>query len=195
MRSRAVRRFAADASTRALDGTTSNRSPRSCPAHRRSWRGASRRVIVGLSGCLVLGVAGCADDLPDAPLAGGSASTTAGAAGAANEAADANGAEGEQTDGNGVSITVQALDNTFRVQDLVVDVGTEVVFENVGRNEHNVIPEPDSVQGWGVGEDAFAPGDVYTHVFTEPGVYAYVCTIHGVNGKGMVGTVTVRPAG
>ena len=62
-----------------------------------------------------------------------------------------------------------------------------VVFENVGRNEHNVIPDPNSIQGWGVGEDQFAPGDSYAHVFDAPGVYAYVCTIHGVNGKGMVG--------
>ena len=88
-------------------------------------------------------------------------------------------------------VEVQALDNTFREDDLTIEVGTEVVFTNVGRNEHNVIPEPDGPQGWGVGEDLFAPGDVYSHVFTEPGVYEYVCTIHGVKRKGMVGTITV----
>lgn len=126
---------------------------------------------------------GCADDPPDLrpvdPAGGSGGSRDDGATDAVS---------------NGVTVTVQALDNTFRVQDLVVEVGTEVVFDNVGRNEHNVIPEPDSIQGWGVGEDRFAPGDTYAHVFTEPGVYAYVCTIHGVNGKGMVGTITVEPS-
>jgi plastocyanin len=92
---------------------------------------------------------------------------------------------------NGVVVTVQALDNTFRPQDLVIEAGTEVLFENVGRNEHDVIPEPDSPQGWGVGRDLFAPGDTYSRIFSEPGVYEYVCSIHGVNRKGMIGTITV----
>ena len=93
--------------------------------------------------------------------------------------------------GAGKTVTVTALDNSFRAQDITIAPGTEVVFENVGRNEHNVIPEPDSIQGWGIGDTEFGPGATYTHVFTEPGVYAYVCTIHGVKGKGMVGTITV----
>ena len=134
-------------------------------------------------------VAACASDPSDVPAAAGTAPDASppeavGAAVPTPEASTAPAGEGE-------TVTVQALDNTFRVQDLTVVVGTEVLFDNVGRNEHNVIPEPDSIQGWGVGEADFAPGDTYTHVFTEPGVYAYVCTIHGVKGKGMVGTITV----
>ena len=89
---------------------------------------------------------------------------------------------------------VQALDNTFRAQDVTVPVGTKVIWENVGRNEHDVIPivVDDATEGaWGVEEADFLPGDEHAHVFEHPGVYEYVCTIHGVNGKGMVGTVTV----
>lgn len=86
---------------------------------------------------------------------------------------------------------MKALDNSFREQDITIAPGTEVVFENVGRNEHNVIPDPNSIQGWGISDTEFGPGATYSHVFTEPGVYAYVCTIHGVKGKGMVGTITV----
>lgn len=97
----------------------------------------------------------------------------------------------EPVPANGLSVEVQSLDNSFRAQDITITAGTEVVFVNVGRNVHNVLPEPDSIGGWGVGEEAFEPGDEYRHVFDVPGVYAYVCTIHGVNGKGMVGTVTV----
>ncbi|MCB1001541.1 MAG: hypothetical protein KDB40_19785 [Acidimicrobiales bacterium] len=143
-------------------------------------------VLLGAPGAL----AACADDPSDLrPVA------TDASGSQVESPVDAGAGDADGPVANGVSVTVQALDNTFRVQDLVVEVGTEVVFENVGRNEHNVIPEPDSIQGWGVGEDRFAPGDVYSHVFDAPGVYAYVCTIHGVNGKGMVGTVTVEPAG
>lgn len=130
---------------------------------------------------------GCADDPSDVPVAAD--------ADAGNASGDATGdaASGDAADSGatGVVVEVQALDNTFRADELTIAVGTEVVFTNVGRNEHNVIPEPDGIQGWGVGEDRFAPGDTYAHVFTEPGVYEYVCTIHGVKRKGMVGTITV----
>ncbi len=125
---------------------------------------------------------GCADDPSDVPVAVG---TGAGAA------RDSVGGGLAEAGASGVVVEVQALDNTFRADELTIAVGTEVVFSNVGRNEHNVIPEPDGIQGWGVGEDRFAPGDSYAHVFTEPGVYEYVCTIHGVKRKGMVGTITV----
>ena len=47
--------------------------------------------------------------------------------------------------------------------------------------------------GWGVQVTEFQPGDVYTHVFTEPGEYAYYCSIHGSEQAGMVGTITVAP--
>jgi plastocyanin len=124
-------------------------------------------------------LSGCADDPSDVPVA------------ADAEAADPANADAVDAGATGVVVEVQALDNTFRADELTIAVGTEVVFANVGRNEHNVIPEPGGIQGWGVGEDRFAPGDTYAHVFTEPGVYEYVCTIHGVKRKGMVGTITV----
>jgi plastocyanin len=124
-------------------------------------------------------LSGCADDPSDVPVA------------ADAETADPASADAADAGATGVVVEVQALDNTFRADELTIAVGTEVVFANVGRNEHNVIPEPGGIQGWGVGEDRFAPGDTYAHVFTEPGVYEYVCTIHGVKRKGMVGTITV----
>ena len=67
--------------------------------------------------------------------------------------------------------------------------GTEVVWENDGRNEHNVIP----VEGdeWGVEADEFAPGDSYSYRFTEPGTYDYYCSLHGTTTAGMVGSITV----
>jgi plastocyanin len=136
-------------------------------------------------GVALAAMTGCASDPSDVPAAAAATAPEVSAPAAvlpvASDAAAATGA----------SVTVKALDNSFREQDLTIAAGTEVVFENVGRNEHNVIPDPNSIQGWGVSDQEFGPGATYSHVFTEPGVYAYVCTIHGVKGKGMVGTITV----
>ena len=90
-----------------------------------------------------------------------------------------------------VVVPVIALDNTFRPQTVEVHVGDAVEWENRGSNEHNVLSiESDT---WGIEVTDFKPGDVYSHVFTEPGEYAYYCSIHGNESVGMVGTVTVVP--
>jgi plastocyanin len=89
----------------------------------------------------------------------------------------------------GVEVAVSAIDNTFRPETVEVAAGTEVVWTNDGRNDHNVLP----VDGgdWGVEAEGFAPDDVYRHRFTEPGTYRYYCSLHGTTTKGMVGTVVV----
>jgi plastocyanin len=94
----------------------------------------------------------------------------------------------------GVSVTVTALDNTFRPDRIEVNVGDEVIWENGGRNEHNVLRVGGvdlAGNGWGVEVDEFQPGDVYAHVFTEPGEFRYYCSIHGNQDVGMVGTIIV----
>lgn len=165
-----------------------------------SWVGRCG-VCLAVPALLVL-VSGCADDPPDARTPVTEASSgSSGAVGAVWVVGLVGRLGATPCPPTTVptrpspTTTVQALDNTLDQAELAVEVGAEVVFDNVGRNEHNVIPDPNSIQGWGVGEDQFAPGDSYTHVFDAPGVYAYVCTIHGVNGKGMVGTITVTAAG
>jgi plastocyanin len=84
---------------------------------------------------------------------------------------------------------VTALDNSFRPENIQVAAGTEVVWTNKGRNDHNIL----HVEGddWGVEVDDFQPDAVYSHTFDEPGVYGYYCSIHGTPGAGMVGTVVV----
>jgi plastocyanin len=88
---------------------------------------------------------------------------------------------------------VAALDNTFRPENIEVPAGTEVVWTNRGRNEHNVLP----VEGddWGVEVDAFQPGDTYSRTFDEPGVYRYYCSLHGTEDAGMIGALVVTEAG
>jgi plastocyanin len=90
---------------------------------------------------------------------------------------------------DGSEVQVSALDNTFRVPNIEVEPGTTVVWENKGRNDHDVLPV--SGDAWGVQPDAFAPGDVYSTTFDEPGVYRYYCSIHGTTEEGMVGAVVV----
>jgi plastocyanin len=94
---------------------------------------------------------------------------------------------------NGETVTVIAIDNTFRDELLEIAAGTEVQWENRGRQKHNIVPVDDpEASSWGVAaEDDFQPGDTYAHVFTTPGTYPYVCSIHAVKGRGMIGTIVV----
>lgn len=87
--------------------------------------------------------------------------------------------------------TVEALDNVFGEEEhtVRVDVGETVTWENIGRNDHNII----SVDGapFGVGESEFGPEDTYEATFEEEGAFAYYCSLHGNATDGMVGTVLV----
>lgn len=90
---------------------------------------------------------------------------------------------------NGLSVRVQSLDNFFRPEVIEISAGTEVVWTNDGRMEHDVI-SPDGGD-WGVAADLFFPGDEYRHVFTLPGEYPYYCSLHGNADFGMLGLVIV----
>lgn len=89
----------------------------------------------------------------------------------------------------GVVVDVLAIDNIFRNEITTAAVGDEVVWSNLGRNEHNIVP----VGGgdWGVGTMDFQPGDTYSYSFGTPGAYDYYCSIHGTEDVGMIGTVVV----
>lgn len=93
--------------------------------------------------------------------------------------------------GGGGDVTVEALDNVFGETEhtVRVDVGATVTWDNIGRNDHNII----SIDGapFGVGESEFAPGDSYEATFDEPGAYSYFCSLHGNATDGMTGTVLV----
>ena len=149
------------------------------------------RLAVALACLLVAGAALAAcggDDAGDDAGDGARAASD----GAGAEGPDAEGPDAEAPDT--VVITtdpapVNALDNSFMPENIQVKAGTEVVWTNKGRNEHNAL----HVDGgdWGVEVDVFQPGDVYSHTFDEPGVYRYYCSIHGSTDAGMIGTVVV----
>lgn len=91
----------------------------------------------------------------------------------------------------GVTVTVAAEDNQFVPESLEVAAGTEVVFDNVGRNEHNVIPVDDDQDAVRVDTEDLEPGAQAARRLTELGTYRYYCSIHGTETAGMVGTITV----
>ena len=70
------------------------------------------------------------------------------------------------------------------------EAGPEVLWENRGRNDHNVLPV-DETEDWGAQTEDFVPGDEYARVFDTPGEYPYYCSIHGTTDVGMIGTVIV----
>ncbi len=125
----------------------------------------SRRAVVASAGALsILGLAGCA-------------------------ALDDDGREfSDPTDRTGtdtVDVIVGAGNGlSYDPDNLVIDVGTTVVWEWTGEGGGHDVVEID--------EEAFASelvddaGHTFEHTFEEPGVYEYVCTPHqtqGMNGR------------
>ena len=144
-------------------------------------------VIVAAAALSACGSDG--SDVATAPPADAAATPTASdaASDSSGEAAESATAEPSAT---ATTIEVTTLDNTFVEEQVNVAVGTEVVWKNGGRNDHDIVPVVEGA-GWGVGTDGFHPGDAYSYVFTEPGEYPYYCTIHGTADVGMTGTIIV----
>ncbi len=89
------------------------------------------------------------------------------------------------------TVFILAVDNSFNPEEQTVPAGATVVWENRGRNDHDIVPEdPDAP--WAVGEEAFTPGDTAEFRFTEPGTYRYYCSIHGTIDVGMPGVLIVE---
>ena len=88
------------------------------------------------------------------------------------------------------AVTVAVPDNRFEPVAVVVDAGTTVTWENVGRNDHNVTPAEEGAFE-GVVTDEFAPDATHEATFDEPGTYGYFCSVHGTAGQGQRGVVVV----
>ena len=91
-------------------------------------------------------------------------------------------------------LVIRIVDDEFSPKVINVPVGSTVIWESGGSNNHNVIASDGSWQA--ISSDYFeygiiTKGDQYEYTFEEPGVYEYYCPYHGTNNKGMVGTVIV----
>ena len=98
--------------------------------------------------------------------------------------------------------TVNMGDMSFLPAAITVNVGQRVIWKNTSWAVHNVVDDaskaisvidvklPAGVQPFDSGY--LQPGQTYSRVFTVPGIYRYVCTLHETNG--MKGVVIVRPS-
>src|SRR5215469_13007859 len=91
-------------------------------------------------------------------------------------------------------------DMSFLPTTITVNVGQRVMWKNSSFTVHNVVDDaskaisvidvklPAGVEPFDSGY--LQPGQTYSRVFTVPGIYRYVCTLHEANG--MKGVVIVR---
>jgi plastocyanin len=91
----------------------------------------------------------------------------------------------------GVTVGIDARDNTFDPETVEVAAGTNVRFVNVGRNDHNVIPVSGDQEELYVPSDELTPDAEAVVRLTEPGTYRYYCSIHGTPRAGMIGEIEV----
>ena len=90
---------------------------------------------------------------------------------------------------------------SFMPATITITAGEQVVWKNVSGYYHNVVDDParalnrvDVSYPSGTapfGSSLMYPGTTFYHVFNQPGIYHYVCTIH--ESAGMKGTVIVKP--
>lgn len=160
---------------------------------------STNSLLTSLAAGIAVGVlAGCGSDAPDATSAAAVDVTTQVDTTQDNtqdntqvdtsQAVDTD--ESGTVEANGIVVDVLARDNSFLPEEIEISAGTEIRWENRGRNDHNVLPADDA-SGWGVDVEGFGPGDVYSEVFDTPGTYPYYCSLHGTSDFGMIGTIVV----
>jgi len=100
--------------------------------------------------------------------------------------------------------------DSFRPEELTVEVGTTVEFRNTSSHTHTVTAfqdaypdgaeywasggfdsEEEAIEGWNSSRSGkIAPGESYEHTFDVPGPYSYYCIPHV--DAGMTGSVIVE---
>lgn len=143
-------------------------------------------LVIAVVVCLGLVLGACGDDDGSG---GGSGAGQSDAVAELPEVADS---EYEDMTGQ-ESVTIDTRDNTFAPQYVTVSPGTEVVFENRGRNQHNVIAVEQGAFTDIPTED-LEPGATASIVFDDSGDYPYYCSLHATPSRGMTGRIRVAQA-
>jgi nitrite reductase (NO-forming) len=99
-----------------------------------------------------------------------------------------------------IAASIGMTEMTFAKPKITIKAGEAVTWKNTSQTVHDVVDDPmkamtasdvqrpDGVKAFASG--LLQPGQSYTRVFSEPGVYRYVCTLH--EGSGMKGEVIVK---
>ena len=82
--------------------------------------------------------------------------------------------------------TVQIDNFAFAPPTLTVTAGTTVTWKNEDDSPHRIGDKNGTFKSAALDTD-----DTFSHTFTAPGEYPYICTIHPY----MVGKIIVKPAG
>jgi plastocyanin len=88
------------------------------------------------------------------------------------------------------TVEISVTDNLFEPGTILVSPGTEVVWTNEGRNDHNVKPD-DPVTFETIPTDELGREMSAGRTFADPGAFAYYCSIHGAPGVGQFGAIIV----
>jgi FtsP/CotA-like multicopper oxidase with cupredoxin domain len=123
---------------------------------------------------------------PTGPVAGFAAGASMGSHFMHDAAAHQAATTAPWTGADEVEITM--LDDRFAPRAAAIVEGATVTWINKGRNWHSVAAFDGSFQSGKI-----EPGERFSFRFTRPGTYQYLCKHHGM--QGMVGSVTVEPAG
>lgn len=88
----------------------------------------------------------------------------------------------------------------FEPSTVTIKVGDTVEWDNVGQSVHHSTDDPQmavervdvaSPAGTAAFDSGFMrPGETFTHTFTKPGIYKYVCAAHEADG--MKGEIVVK---
>jgi plastocyanin len=95
----------------------------------------------------------------------------------------------ESDDGGALNqgAVVNMIEFEFCQDDITVQVGETVRWENNGSTRHQVVHTPGENKEALFGPDeAMLAGDYYDFTFTEPGTYPYICTFHAEQMGGKV---------
>jgi plastocyanin len=82
-------------------------------------------------------------------------------------------------------VTIEMGEHFFSPAQIVVPVGTTVVWRVTGTQTHDVLAEDGSFYSRTMG-----PGQTFSYTFLQPGIYRYICTPHV--GDGMAGEIVVQ---
>lgn len=108
--------------------------------------------------------------------------------------------DGEEPAAKGPAVTTAMTETAFKSPKIVIQTGQKVVWKNSSQAIHNIIADASKTPSAAdvrlpAGAKPFSstyiqPGQSFAHVFTRPGVYHYVCTLHAQSG--MKGTIVVK---
>jgi plastocyanin len=84
--------------------------------------------------------------------------------------------------------TINVVDNRFDPQEVHIDPGDTIVWNNRGQNQHDIRSD----DGEEFRSGTLSTGQTFSHRFTEEGFYYYHCNFHGGRKKvGMWGLIVV----